>query len=80
MRQIDWSPLVAFLSALVAIVLASLLPDSFFLEKETSAIIIWVILVLVVLKVIRIYRANRQARKLIDQVAKNPDDGKRGES
>ena len=59
MRPIDWSPLVVLGCAIAAAALASALPDSFFLKKETAAIIIWVPMVLVVLKAIRMIREQR---------------------
>lgn len=59
MRPIDWSPLVVLLSALAAAAISSALPETFFLKKETAAVIIWVPMVLVVLKAIRMIRHKR---------------------
>jgi hypothetical protein len=59
MRPIDWSPLVAFFSALVAGLLSDLIPDSLGLNRATAAIIIWVPLVLITLRAIRVIRIRR---------------------
>jgi hypothetical protein len=59
MRPIDWSPLVVLLSAIAAAAISSTLPETFFLKKETAAVIIWVPMVLVVLKAIRMIRQKR---------------------
>lgn len=59
MRRIDWSPLVVLLTAPVAMFLASLLPETFFLSENTSTIIIWVLLTLLVLRIIRDIRIHR---------------------
>lgn len=59
MRRIDWSPLVVLLAAPMAMFLASLLPESFFLSERVSSIIIWVLLTMIVLRIIREIRIRR---------------------
>jgi len=72
MRRIDWSPLVVLVCALAAVVIASALPESFPVRKETAAVILWVPMVLIVLKVIRVIRL-RQIRRTKLREVENKD-------
>lgn len=79
MRKIDWSPLVVLLSAIAAASITSFLPETFFLKKETAAVILWVPMVLMILKAIRMIR-EKQMRVEKHRKHQEDDDKEKSEN